>query len=143
VAGRPEVASREKDPAAAGMRRFFSLEQRVEKKISALVEVVVVVARLLDAVFEVVVARHLLDAVVVVVAEITNSHPSPSPAPSWGRGLTDPSAPFHVFFFFFKRFFDLNLKAPKNSLPANIHTHRTSTHVLFYNMASEGWVASF
>jgi len=33
------------------MRRFFSLEQRVEKKVSALVVVVVVVARLLDAVF--------------------------------------------------------------------------------------------
>ena len=67
VARRPSVASREKDPAAAGMRRFFSLEQRAEKKISALVVVVVVVVRLLDAVFEVVVARHLLDAVVVVV----------------------------------------------------------------------------
>jgi len=46
VARRPSVASREKDPAAAGMRRFFSPEQRVEKKISALVVVVVVVARL-------------------------------------------------------------------------------------------------
>jgi len=45
VARRPEVASREKDPAAAGIRRFFSLEQRVEKKISALVVVVVVIAR--------------------------------------------------------------------------------------------------
>jgi len=32
VARRPSAASREKDPAAAGMRRFFSLEQRVEKK---------------------------------------------------------------------------------------------------------------
>jgi len=45
VARRPVVASREKNPAAAGIRRFFSLEQRVEKKISALVAVVVVVAR--------------------------------------------------------------------------------------------------
>jgi len=45
VARRPEVASREKDTAAVGIRRFFSLEQRVEKKISALVIVVVVVAR--------------------------------------------------------------------------------------------------
>jgi len=32
VARRPSAASWEKDPAAAGMRRFFSLEQRVEKK---------------------------------------------------------------------------------------------------------------
>jgi len=32
VARRPSAASREKDPAAAGVRRFFSLEQRVEKK---------------------------------------------------------------------------------------------------------------
>ena len=47
MARRPSVASREKDPAAAGMRRYFSLEQQVEKKISALVVVVVVVARLL------------------------------------------------------------------------------------------------
>jgi len=45
VARRPNVASREKDLAAAGIRRFFSLEQRVEKKISALVVVEVVVAR--------------------------------------------------------------------------------------------------
>jgi len=47
VARRPKVASREKDPAAAGIRRFFSLEQRVEKKISisALVVDVVVIAR--------------------------------------------------------------------------------------------------
>jgi len=45
VARRPEVALREKDPAAAGIRRFFSVEQRVEKRISALVVDVVVVAR--------------------------------------------------------------------------------------------------
>jgi len=45
VARRPKVASREKDPAAAGIRWFFSLEQRVEKNISALIVVVVVVAR--------------------------------------------------------------------------------------------------
>jgi len=32
VARRPSAASREKNPAAAGIRRFFSLEQRVEKK---------------------------------------------------------------------------------------------------------------
>jgi len=51
VARRPSIASREEGPATAGMRRFFSLEQRVEKKVSALVVVVVVVARLLDAVF--------------------------------------------------------------------------------------------
>jgi len=32
VARRPSASSREKDPAAAGIRRFFSVEQRVEKK---------------------------------------------------------------------------------------------------------------
>jgi len=85
VARRPSAASREKDPAAAGIRRYFSLEQRVEKNDIGprrSVVVVVVVARLLDAVVVVVVARHLLDAVVVVVAEITNSHPSPPPSPA-------------------------------------------------------------
>ena len=72
------------------------MSDKSKKKISALVVVVVVVTRLLDAVFEVVVARHLLDAVVVVVAEITNSHPSPSPALSWGpspRSFPSPSCP--------------------------------------------------
>jgi len=72
------------------------LSNESKKQISALVVVVVVVARLLDAVFEVVVARHLLDAVVVVIAEITNSHPSHSPAPSWGpspRSSPSPSCP--------------------------------------------------
>jgi len=32
VARRPSAASREKDPAAASIRKFFSLEQRVEKR---------------------------------------------------------------------------------------------------------------
>jgi len=64
-----------------------------KKKISALVVVVVVVARLLDAVFEVVVARHLLDAVVVVVAEITDSHPSLSRA---FLGTFAPLPPFPI-----------------------------------------------
>jgi len=74
VARRPSAALREKDPAAAGIRRFFSLEQRVEKKdIGPRRSRIVVVARLLDAVVVVVVARHLLDAVVGDV-EITNSH---------------------------------------------------------------------
>jgi len=50
VARRPEVASREKNPAAAGIRRFFPLSKKSKEKISALVVVVVVV---------VVVARHL------------------------------------------------------------------------------------
>ena len=61
MARRPEVASREKNPAAAGMRRFFPLGKKSKAKISALVVVVVVVV--------VVVAHHLPDAVVVVVAE--------------------------------------------------------------------------
>jgi len=51
VARRPEVASREKNPAAAGIRRFFPLSKKSKQKISALVVVVVVVV--------VVVARHL------------------------------------------------------------------------------------
>jgi len=80
VARRPEVASREKKPAAAGIRRFFPLSKKSKENISTLVVVVVVVV--------VVVACHLPDAVVVVFAKekkkITNSHPSPSPAPSWG-----------------------------------------------------------
>ena len=61
MARRPEVASREKKTAAAGIRirRFFPLSKMSKEKISALVVVVVVVV--------VVVARHLLDAVVVVV----------------------------------------------------------------------------
>jgi len=45
VARRPSAASREKDLAAAGIRRLFSFGQRVEKKISVLVVVIVVVAR--------------------------------------------------------------------------------------------------
>jgi len=40
VARRPEVASREKNPAAAGIRRFFPLSQKSTEKISALVVVV-------------------------------------------------------------------------------------------------------
>jgi len=43
VARRPEVASREKNPAAAGIRRFFPLSKKSKVKISALVVVVVVV----------------------------------------------------------------------------------------------------
>jgi len=34
VARRPEVASREKNPAAAGIRRFFPLSNESKKKIS-------------------------------------------------------------------------------------------------------------
>ena len=88
MARRPEVASREKNPAAAGIRRFYPLSKKSKENISALIVVVVVIV--------VVVARHLPDAVVVVVAEITNSHPSPSPAPSWGsspRSFPSPSCP--------------------------------------------------
>jgi len=92
VARRPEVASRKKNPAAAGIRRFFPLSKKSKENISTLVVVVVVVI--------VVVACHLPDAVVVVVAKekkkITNSHPSPSPAPSWGsspRSSPSPSCP--------------------------------------------------
>ena len=58
MARRPEVASREKNPGAAGIRRFFPLSKKSKEKISALIVVVVVVV--------VVVARHLPDAVVVV-----------------------------------------------------------------------------
>ena len=45
VARRPEVASREKNPAAAGIRRgsFLPLSKKSKEKISALVVVVVVV----------------------------------------------------------------------------------------------------
>jgi len=53
LARRPEVASREKNPADAGMRMFFPLSKKSNEKISALVVVVVVVV--------VVVARHLPD----------------------------------------------------------------------------------
>ena len=92
MARRPEVASGEKNPAAAGIRRFFPLSKKSKENISALVVVVVVVV--------VVVACHLPDAVVVVIAKekkkITNSHTSPSPAPSWGsspRSSPSPSCP--------------------------------------------------
>ena len=61
MARRPEVASREKITAAAGIRRFFPLSKKSKEKVSVLVVLVVVVV--------VVVARHLRDAVVVVVAE--------------------------------------------------------------------------
>jgi len=37
VARRPEVASRGKNPAAAGMRRFFPLSKKSKEKIPALV----------------------------------------------------------------------------------------------------------
>jgi len=37
VARRPEVASREKNPAAAGIRRFFPFSKKSKEKISALV----------------------------------------------------------------------------------------------------------
>jgi len=98
VARRPEVASREKNPAAAGIRRVFPLSKKTKEKISALVVVVVVV------VF--VVARHLLDAVVVVVAEITNSHPSPSCFyqvrwHDWGPAYDSWESEVSLFFFFF------------------------------------------
>jgi len=51
VARRPEVASREKKPAAASIRRFFPLSKNLKEKTSALFVVVVVVV--------VIVARHL------------------------------------------------------------------------------------
>jgi len=73
-----------KDPAAAGIRRFFSLSNESKKRKSALVVVVVVV---------VVVARCLLDAVVVVVAESqtpTTLPPSWRPSP---RSSPSPSCP--------------------------------------------------
>ena len=99
------------------------LSNESKKKISALVVVVVVVARLLDAVVVVVVARHLLDAVVVVVAEITNSHLSPSPAPSWGpspRSSPSPSCLLRIL-----------LKAYPNPATTNIVTLITKIHFLF------------
>jgi len=44
VARRPEVASREKKPAAAGIRRFFSLSKKSKEKISALVITIVMIS---------------------------------------------------------------------------------------------------
>ena len=94
MARRPEVASREKNPVAAGIRRFFPLSKKSKEKRSALVVVVVVVV--------VVVARHLPDAVVVVVAEKSQT-PIPLPRPrllgDFAPLLPIPILPTFVFFF--------------------------------------------
>jgi len=66
VARRPEEASREKNPAAAGIERLFSVKCSYGRQVRPWSKVVVVVARLLDAVVVVIGARCLLDAVLFV-----------------------------------------------------------------------------